>query len=237
MQVTLERVFQENYNVRTFWFKPEKKISYTAGQFIELFIPHENPDDRGIKHWFTLSSSPTDDLISITTKYFGNSASTFKKHLFNLKPGAKLKIVEPMGDFVLPKDPSIPLVFVAGGIGLTPYHSIVKYLTDTGENRHIQMLLAFNEPRDIIFEGLFRKYTKDVKIIISNPDSKWSGETGHLSAKRILELTGGYSNDKKYYISGPEPMVESLEKDMLGHDVKKAQLVLDFFPNYTPDLK
>jgi ferredoxin-NADP reductase len=237
MKLTLVKTHQENYNVRTFWFKPETKVEYTAGQFIELFIPHDNPDERGIKHWFTLSSSPTDELISITTKFFGDKASSFKQHLFELKPGAELKMVEPMGDFVLPIDSSIPLVFVAGGIGLTPYHSIIKYLIDTGERRQIQLLLAFNEPRDIIFEDLFRKYSYDVKIIVTHPDEKWTGETGQLTAERILDLTDGKSAAKKYYISGPEPMVEALEKDMHDNGIDKNQLVLDFFPGYTQDLK
>ena len=62
-----------------------------------------------------------------------------------------------MGDFVLPKDTSIPIVLVAGGIGLTPYHSMVKWLTDIGEKRQIQILLAFNEAHDFIFEDLFKK--------------------------------------------------------------------------------
>ncbi len=236
-KVTLVKTQPENYNVQTFWFKPEKKFDYTAGQFIEMFLPHDNPDERGIKHWFTLSSSPTDDLISITTKNFGDKASTFKKTLFSLKPGTEIKIVEPMGDFVLPKDASIPLVFVAGGIGLTPYHSIIKYLTDKSERRQIQMLLAFNEARDIIFEDFFRNYTPDVKIIVSHPDEKWTGEVGQLSAEKIFELTGGNSDEKKIYVSGPEPMVEALEKDLHEHDVKTSQLVLDFFPGYTADLR
>ena len=236
-KINLVKTEEVNYNVQTFWFKPESKLDYTAGQFIEMFLPHDNPDERGIKHWFTLSSSPTDEMISITTKNFGDKASSFKKTLFGLKPGAEIKIVEPMGDFVLPKDTSIPLVFVAGGIGLTPYHSIIKYLKATGEKRQIQMLLAFNEPRDIIFEDLFRDYSHDVKVIVSQPDDKWTGETGQLSADRILSLTGGYAENKKYYVSGPEPMVEALETDMHDHKVAKTQLVLDFFPGYTQDLK
>jgi len=237
MKITLVKTHQENYNVRTFWFKPETRLDYTAGQFIELYLPHDNPDDRGIKRWFTLSSSPTNDLISVTTKFAGDKTSSFKKALFALKPGAELKLVEPMGDFVLPKATSIPLVFVAGGIGLTPFHSIIKYLADAGEKRQIQVLLAFNEPKDILFEDLFKKYGAEVKVIISNPTADWQGETGQLSAQRILELTGGKSDTRRYYISGPEPMVEALETDMHEHGVDKNQLVLDFFPGYTPDLK
>lgn len=236
MKIVLDHVEKVNYNVSTFWFKPEHKLEYTAGQFIEMYLPHNNPDERGIKHWFTLSSSPDDNLISITTKNFGDKASTFKKTLFALKPGTEIKIVEPMGDFVLPKDSSIPLVFVAGGIGLTPYHSIIQHLTTTKEKRQIQMLLAFKSAKDIIFEDLFKNYVANLQIVLSEPDGGWQGETGQLSADKILKLTGGHSKDKKYYISGPEPMVESLEKDMHAHKVPGSQLILDFFPNYEANL-
>jgi len=88
---------------RTFYFRPEQPLSYTAGQFTELTIPHKRPDERGLKRWFTLSSSPTSELLSITTKFNNDKSSSFKKALFGLKPGAELTMAEPMGDFVLPK--------------------------------------------------------------------------------------------------------------------------------------
>lgn len=235
MRITLVRIKDENYNTRTFWFEAERPVNYTAGQFIEMYLPHDNPDERGTKRWFTLSSSPTEDLISITAKYFGDKASTFKKALFGLKPGASIKIVEPMGDFVLPKDLSIPLVFVAGGIGITPFRSMIKWLADNKEKRAIQVLLAANKPKDFVFVDQFNSYGVELIKIVSNPDKSWSGQTGHLSAKKILNLTGRPEN-KRLYVSGPEPMVEALEKDLLDSGIKKAQLVLDFFPNYKQDL-
>src|SRR3989344_7668 len=142
MVFTLVRIHQENYNVTTFWFKPERPLAYTAGQFIEMYLPHDNPDERGIKHWFTLSSSPTEELVSITTKLAGAKSSSFKKTLFALRPGVEIKIVEPMGDFVLPKDIGIPLIFVAGGMGITPFRSIIKWLSDRNEKRDITLLYA-----------------------------------------------------------------------------------------------
>jgi len=235
MIITFKHAHKENYNIQTFWFKPEKPLEYTAGQFIEMYLPHGNPDERGIKHWFTLSSSPTEELIGITTKYAGDKSSSFKKTLFRLKPGAEIKIIEPMGDFVLPKDTSIPLVFVAGGIGITPFRSMVKWLTDKDEKRNVTALLAANTPKDFVFVDLFKDYGAKVIQIVSKADPAWQGETGRLSANKILELTGK-SDGKRIYVSGPEPMVESLEEDLHKHGVTKDQLVLDFFPGYRADL-
>src|SRR5579862_735458 len=117
MKVRLDHTNQEAANITTFWFKPLQQLTYTAGQYIELTLPHDRPDDRGIKRWFTLSSAPGGDLVSITTKFAGEKSSTFKRSLFGLSPGAELHMSEASGDFVLPKDSSIPLVLVAGGIG------------------------------------------------------------------------------------------------------------------------
>src|ERR1700722_16878985 len=142
MQVFFDHSAPEADNIKTFYFRPEKPVHYTAGQFIELTIPHKNPDKRGIKHWFTLSSPPTDELLSITTKFAGDQSSSFKKALFKLKPGTELRMADPMGDFVLPKLIQTPLIFVAGGIGITPFHSMLSWLAATGEVRPIKLLYA-----------------------------------------------------------------------------------------------
>jgi ferredoxin-NADP reductase len=235
MDVVLVRTHKENYNVQTFWFKPPEYLKYTAGQFIEMYLPHHNADERGQKHWFTLSSSPSEELISITTKYAGKTSSTFKQQLFALKEGAQVKNVEPMGDFVLPKDTSIPLVFVAGGIGVTPFRSMTKWLKDTGEKRSLQVLLAVNKPADALFVDVFQEYGVEPVILASQPDSKWRGETGRLSAQRIIDFIGDIRG-KRIYVSGPEPMVETLEVDLHHLGVTMGQLVNDYFPGYKPDL-
>ncbi len=233
MKVTLDHTKDENSNVRSFFFRPEKPMDYTAGQFTEFQLPHNNPDDRGIKRWFTLSSSPTDEFLSITTKFAGETASSFKKTLWQLPMGTELDFAEAMGDFVLPKDPAIPLVFVAGGMGITPFHSIISYLLATGEGRSIEVILAFNTAEDVLFEDLFKKYGVPPTVVLSDPADSWQGENGHLSGERILNLVDD-AQDKRLYVSGPEPMVETLEKDLLATGLDKNNLVLDFFPGYQP---
>src|SRR5665213_828787 len=142
MKAELDHIIHENHSktIKSFWFEPERPLDYIAGQFIMMSIKHDHPDDRGKEHWFTVSSSPSDaPLISITTK-FSTPSSSFKTALHKLKPGEHVAISDPMGDFVLPKDRNIPLIFVAGGIGITPFHSIIKWLHDTKQSRDITLL-------------------------------------------------------------------------------------------------
>ncbi len=230
MRTIFDHVSPTAENIFTFHFKPEQSVRYQAGQFTEIRLPHPNPDSRGDKRWFTLSSSPSEEFLTITTKII-TEASSFKKTLQDLKPGTPIDLAAPMGDFVLPKDASIPLVFVAGGIGCTPFHSIVKFLQDTGEKRQIQMIYAANKLEDVAFKDLFESYT-DLKIVLKEPPSDWKGESGILDAERIIRLIGD-TQGKRFYLSGPEPMIETFDKDLRQHGIDKHQIQTDFFPNYT----
>ena len=92
--------------------------------------------------------------MTITTK-FNNESSSFKKALKQLQPGDEILMSDPMGDFVLPMLIQTPLIFVAGGIGITPFHSILSWLTATKENRPIKLLYAVNTEDEIIFQETF----------------------------------------------------------------------------------
>jgi glycine betaine catabolism B len=231
MNVTFDHVEPTAHNIKTFWFKPEKTVRYTAGQFTEIHLPHDNPDDRGIKRWFTLSSSPTDNLVSITTKFASHQGSTFKQHLAQLRPGTELKLADPMGDFVLPKDKTIPIVFVAGGMGITPMHSMIKWLKETGEKRNIHLIYAVTEEDELAFVPLFKDYDLKFTPIVKTPPVGYKGKTGSLSVDRILELAPD-DGRTLYYLSGPEPMIEAFFKAFPDKGVPESRLVTDYFPGY-----
>lgn len=232
MRVILDHVQDEASHIRTFWFRPKAPVQYMAGQYTELTVPHDNPDERGIKHWFTLSSSPTDSLLSITTKHAVDRVSTFKQALWSLPVGTELHMADPMGDFVLLKDKIIPLVFVAGGIGVTPFHSMIKWLQDTGEKRDIHLIYGARVIEEVAFRPLLEKGVKEFQIVLTEPPAAWNGQPGRLSADKILELAGDTS-DKMIYLSGPEPMIKMFETDLLNRGIDRQQVVIDDFPGYT----
>lgn len=223
MHVTLDHIETITPTIKTFWFKPERKVRYTAGQFTELHLPHEKPDDRGIRRWFTLSSSPTEELLAITTRIEAGRGSTFKQQLAALKPGAKLQLAEPMGDFVLPKDPNIPLVFVAAGLGITPVRSIVTWLRDTHQARTMHLLQVVSMASELAYKNLFSEYP-----LTYTPISK-DQNTRAINAKMIANLAG---ESALIYLSGPENMVEALYKELIASGTKPERLVADYFPGY-----
>jgi ferredoxin-NADP reductase len=231
MRAVFDHSEAEADNIRTFFFKPESPLRYTAGQFTELTVPHLEADNRGQKRWFTLSSSPSEALVSITTKFAGEASSSFKRALFNLQPGSEVSLAEAMGDFVLPKLGQTPLVFIAGGIGITPVHSILEWLATTGEERPIQLLYGVRNEDEIIFQGTFDKAGVHATIVVENPSAAWGGERGHLDAELITGLID-VPADALVYLSGPEVMVQSLKRDLSQHGVSPSQIVVDEFPNY-----
>jgi ferredoxin-NADP reductase len=231
MIATFDHAQVEADTIATFYFRPERPVQYTAGQFIELTLNHNSPDGRGTKRWFTLSSSPTQELISITTKFAASKGSSFKKALRKLQPGQEVIISDPMGDFVLPKLVQTPLIFVAAGIGVTPYHSMLQWLADTGESRPIKMLVGVRDENEIIFQPAYDAANQHVTIVVSDPSAAWGGQRGHLTAELIVGLEKP-SDDTLVYVSGPEELVETLQQDLIKSGLRKNQFVGDYFPNY-----
>lgn len=232
MKVNFDHADTEAERIRTFWFRPEKPFSYIAGQYIQLTLPHDKPDERGERRWFTLSSPPGHDMVSVTTKFAGEDSSSFKNALFSLQPGKELTMSDPMGDFVLPKDQSLPLIFVAGGIGLTPFHSMFEWMADHNEHRNIRFIYSVRQEGDIVFQKTFERAGIHATIIVGEPSASWGGERGRLTAELVIGLTQP-SDKALIYLSGPEPMIEQLSKDLEAHDIRNEQLVTDFFPGYT----
>lgn len=232
MRAALHHIEPLTETIRTFWFEPERAFRFTAGQFSEFTLPHPHPDERGTKRWFTLSSSPGNPLISITTRVSTEHSSSFKRALSAMQPGDSIEMAEAMGDFVLPKLVQTPLIFIAGGIGITPFHSMFEWLAERREQRDIRFFYAVNSEDDIVFQDTFERANIHATIIVSQPSAAWGGERGRLSADMVLGMQP-LTDDTLIYISGPEQMVESLQKEFKQRGIDKRQLVGDFFPGYS----
>lgn len=219
-------------NIRTFYFQPVQPVQFTAGQYTRLTLDHKDPDDRGIRRWFTISASPTEEMLAITTKFTPDNGSSFKKALLKLKPGAEVDLASPMGDFVLPKLIQTPLIFIAGGIGITPFRSMFRWLADTGEQRDIKFVYGVRSEDEIVFQKEMEDAGVHATIVVSEPSPAWGGERGRLTAEMIIGLEKP-SEDTLIYLSGPEPMIEALAEDLKKQGITEGQLVTDFFPGYT----
>jgi ferredoxin-NADP reductase len=233
MFAILERIETLTDDISTYWFRPEKPFMFVAGEYTELYLPHADADSHGERRWFSFSSSPTDALFSITTKFGRTDHSSFKKHLQILKPGSRHHFADPMGDFVLPKNKDIPLLFIAAGIGVTPIYSMVRHLGNTHEKRNVSILYAVRIENDLVFADTLQAYAQEnYTPIVTEPGSSWQGETGRITAERILKTLGNAS-DVNIYMSGPEQMIESLRRDLINKGITSHRIVSDNFLGYT----
>ena len=208
-------------NLWTFWFDNTSNIEYQAGQFIGLTLHHDSPDSRGEHRWFTLSSSPSESLLGITTRIVTDKPSTFKQTLANLQPGDSALFSKAMGDFVLPMNQKIPLIFVVGGIGITPVRSMLQWLADAKQARHIELLYAVSSRDDVVFEPLLASQATIKFFTGKNKLTTTDVVAAAQSQPRCL-----------VYLSGPEELIEVLVAELRSSPVAASQLVTDYFPGY-----
>lgn len=233
--LTLPQKINNSADIVSFIFKKPEAFSFEPGQFLQWTLPHQNPDDRGINRYFTISSSPTENLLMFTTR-FSKISSTFKKALQNLQPNQTISINNLEGDFTLPQDQNQPCVFLAGGIGITPFRSMIKYLIDKAEIRPLTLLYAGRSVQDFVFKDLFDEAQskinlKVVYIISENAPANWPGRTGLIDFNVIKEEVPQYLQNL-FYISGPKPMVGSFITMLKDNGVDASKIKHDFFPGY-----
>lgn len=225
MRATLDHTEQRTSLCTTFWFKTEKSFYFNAGEFAEFYLPHDDPDNRGSKRWFTLCSSPDDPLVGITVKFARTQGSSFKIALESMHPGDDIFISEPLGDFVLPKDPSIPLIFAAVGIGVTPMISIIRWLDQRNQKRDITLFHAVAEPEDFLESELFKKTTAYYPLTKADPTG---GRPSALTASMIA--TCAQAKESPFiYLAGPKQSVQSLAQSLRDLGISRDQIAVDLF--------
>lgn len=192
-------------------FKPDRRPAFLPGQYMEWTLPHTHADRRGNRRTFTIASSPTEPLIHLGIKTYEPSSS-YKKALLALKPGDALIAGRIAGDFTLPADPKPKLAFIAGGIGITPFRSMVQYLIDTRQHRDIVVFYIASDPTEYGYRELLekaQKYGVRVVYVLTAPEipEDWPGRTGLLTKELLAEALPDL-HERHVYISGPSAMVD-----------------------------
>lgn len=226
-----EEIANEIYE---FTFKLPHKIKYLPGQYLEWALPHQNPDDRGIKRYLTISSSPTEDDLAMAVKIPPNPSS-FKKILNELEVNDTIFASQLIGDFTLPKNISSELVFIAGGIGITPFRSMIKYHLDKNIKLPATLFYCVNHESEFAYQDLFKQAEKIglkvIYIITDTGNTSWTGEKGFIDNDMLIK----YINDLqacRYYISGPPSMVNAYKSLLRKNKIPNRNIKTDFFPGY-----
>jgi ferredoxin-NADP reductase len=236
MRIRLMERRPETADVITFVFDlGGQPFEYRPGQFAFYELDTlDFPDARGKRRHFTISSSPTEKgILMCTTRMRG---SGFKETLRQAPLGYEITVGTPLGNFNIPEGETRQHVFIAGGIGVTPYRSMLRYAADAKKPLNVLMLYFNHSSADITFrqelEDIARKMpTFSAVHVLSEPEPGWTGERGKLD-ERLFRKWVTDADRKLFWISGPPPMVTAYKDLIKQVGISDESIRTDTFTGY-----
>ncbi len=224
MKFRIEEKRKEVDDIYSFIFQPQEPVTWQAGQYALYRVSHDNPDNRGETRIFTISSPPFQKRIMLTTNYSFEESSSFKKALFAKKAGDVVEAIKIDGKFTVNKEYQ-KLVFIAGGIGITPFHSILLDLEEKKDYRDIILVYSNKNEEHIVFKdtlnNLAKRYSKlNIKYIFSP----------QRADENLIKETVPDLEERVFYISGPMRLVKAVEETLYQLKVDKENIKKDYFP-------
>lgn len=194
-------------------------FNFYAGQYLDIKLPAGKDNIKT----FTISTSPTEDFLMITAK---KGVSQFKKIMQNLAPGDNITVTHPIGTFIL--DESQKNIYIAGGIGITPFRSMIKFAVDQNIKQHMT-LIYLNSSDNFLFKDALGKFQKDLpNLNIIYRQTKLQGRPNTKDLKAVVQD----NTEAIYYLAGPTEMVDSFDKMLSDLGVDKVNIRTDRFDGY-----
>lgn len=208
--------------------KPEEYI-FIPGQYqtFILKLPNGKIDWRDM----TITSSPSHNELWMVTKVSENP-SLFKKALFALSIGETVDLEGPNGGFII-RENKRPHVFLAGGIGVNVFHSMIRSVVENKLSTPITLLASFSKKEDIIFyEELKQLENEKIKVIYTlTKEKNWDGEKGRITEKMIKKYTKDITNPI-FMIAGSVEMVDDINNMLLSMNIPMESIKIDYFTGY-----
>jgi ferredoxin-NADP reductase len=217
-----------------FVFSSKRPVSFRAGQYIELAIPHTGADSSGTRRVFSIASAPSNPHEVRVGVRMGESPSSFKRALASLKPSQTVRANLVAGDFLLPRDPSRPVLLVAGGIGITPFISQLEHDAAQGVDRDLVLVYAIRAHEEFAYsETLERLGVRVVLVAPHEPDSLAQGwnyaGAGRLTSE-LIEQQVSDVRERVAFVSGPPRLVGAVRAALRRLRVRR--IVTDAFSGY-----
>jgi len=223
MQLVLRSKESVQEGVISFIFEPQEPLAWEPGQYLHYVLSHEGADDRGLERWFTIASAPYEKNIAITTRFDGERVSSFKSALRHMNEGETIEADGPKGKFVL-QPGEHRHIFISGGIGITPFHSMIKQFAHDNHMPKIDLLYA-NRDGNFVYMDELQKISKDYPSL----------HIIEFAGKKIEEADlEPYLADESsiFYLSGPHFMVDAYEQLLKNKNIPETAILTDYFPGY-----
>jgi ferredoxin-NADP reductase len=212
-----------------------EEIDWTPGEYfwVELLDPPYD-DEKGPRRHITVVTSPTEGgALGLATRL---RDSAFKKSLAELPEGAPVDVEQPKGSFLLPEDTSKDYVFIAGGIGITPFRSMLRYIADKGLDYKVTLIYSNRDRESTAFldelEELERAIPGMRLVCTMTQDDTWDGDTRMLDADVVKDILGADLESFQFMIAGPPQMAKSVQDSLLEAGLSEEQVAADSFSGY-----
>lgn len=221
----VSEVKQETHDTWSLFFEGKHK-NYKPGQFLTVRLKKNGKVSES--HPFTMSSSPTRDKISITVKAVGDFTSTIK----DTRTSDQAYIDEPYGVFSFLNYDEKNLVFIAGGIGITPFISMLRYIYDKKLERNIILIWGNKTSDDIAFKDELEYLQSEIpslKVVhVMSNQIEWQGEKGYIDAEKLKKYIKDFQNSQ-FFVCGPPIMMKKVIKTLKELGVSNRRIHYERF--------
>jgi ferredoxin-NADP reductase len=212
-----------------------EEVDFRPGQYFFVTLPDVgHQDDRGLRRHITVVTSPNErGVLGFATRM---RDSAFKRTLRKLPMGAEVDVEAPKGQFALPEDLSRPLVFVAGGIGITVFRSMLRYIREEQLPYRVTLIYSNRDRESTAFldelEELEREL-RDVRLILTmTQDPGWDGETRKVNTRFFHDYLGDDLNEFTFMVAGPPSMAEGVQHALADAGVKEENMIAERYTGY-----
>ncbi len=234
LRLELKEVQKISDRVYNYVFLPDRRFQFLPGQYMEWTLAGVPYDSRGNRRSFTIASSPTESEVHLGVKFY-EPTSAYKATLAQLRPGDTIYASQLSGNFTLGGNEGKKLALVAGGIGITPFRSMVKYLTDSNVQTDIILLYVVSDPHEFAYLREFKEAARvGVRTIpvVTQPGYIHPGVvSGRISGELLARLIPDFS-ERLFYVSGPNVMVDATKRHLEDIGVGVSQIKTDHFSGY-----
>ncbi len=220
-----------------FRFEKPSGWTFTPGQYLDMTLldPPES-DAEGNVRSFSIASAPHEDTLMVATRM---RDTAFKRVLKTMLIGTGVKIEGPSGDLILQNDSTRTAVFLAGGIGITPFRSIVHWAAKEKSPNRVVLFYSNRRPEDAPFLMELQRLEKDnpkYKLIASMTEMEkshraWNGENGLITQEMLGRHLKG-ATSPIYYIAGPPAMVKGLHEMLSKAGIMDDDIRAEEFGGY-----
>jgi ferredoxin-NADP reductase len=233
-KLTLERIEKTAHGCYDYVFHTHRPVEHKPGQYLDWTMHTHRGDDRGNRRTFTIASSPAEKRVRLGVKFYPQP-SAYKQTMLAMKPGDVIYGAQLAGEFTLPEADE-KFAFIAGGIGVTPFRSMIQHMMDVGDTRPVTLFYGNNRASEIAYVDVFNRAENEIGLrtiyaVAEAHHNETNFHPGFIDADLIMREMPDYA-ERLFYISGPRSMVVKFEQVLRELGIARNRIKTDFFPGF-----